>query len=53
MGVSKAVPELSGNEVSAEHGALNNTAAGGGAANARVILPEQRQAVQTYFKRDN
>jgi hypothetical protein len=53
LGVSKAAPELSGSEVSAEHGALGNTAAGGGAANARVILPEQRQAVQTYFKRDN
>lgn len=53
LGVSKAAPELSANDVSPEHGALNNTAAGGGSANARVLLPEQRQAVQSYFKRDN
>jgi hypothetical protein len=53
IGVSKAAPELSDSAVSAEHGALNSAAAGGGSANARVILPEQRQAVQTYFKRDN
>jgi hypothetical protein len=53
IGVGKSAPQLSGNDVSAQHGALDNTAAGGGAANARVILPEQRQAVQTYFKRDN
>ena len=53
VGVGKAAPQLSGNDVSTQHGALNNTVAGGGAANGRVILPEQRQAVQTYFKRDN
>ena len=53
IGVGKAAPQLSGNDVSAQHGALDNTAANGGAANARVILPEQRQAVQSYFKRDN
>ncbi|HEY1789383.1 MAG TPA: hypothetical protein VGJ73_14585 [Verrucomicrobiae bacterium] len=53
IGVGKTAPQLSGNDVSAQHGALNNTIAGGGAANARVILPEQRQAVQSYFKRDN
>jgi len=53
IGVGKAAPQLSGNDVSAQHGALDNSAAGGGAANARVILPEQRRAVQSYFKRDN
>lgn len=53
IGVGKAAPQLSGNDVSAQHGALDNTAADGGAANTRVILPEQRQAVQSYFKRDN
>ncbi len=53
IGVSKAAPELSGSDVAAEHGALDNATAAGGAANARIILPEQRQAVQTYFKRDN
>ncbi|HEX3626422.1 MAG TPA: hypothetical protein VH280_13475 [Verrucomicrobiae bacterium] len=53
VGVSKAAPQLAGSDISAEHGVLNSAAAGGGAANTRVILPEQRQAVQTYFKRDN
>jgi len=53
IGVSKAAPQLAGSDISAQHGALDNAAAAGGAANARVILPEQRQAVQTYFKRDN
>lgn len=53
VGVSKAAPELSPNNVSAEHGALNRTTAGGGSAVAQVILPEQRQAVQNYFKREN
>lgn len=53
IGVSKTAPELSSSDVSAQHGALDNTAAGGGSANAQVILPEQRQAVQNYFKRQN
>lgn len=53
VGLSKSAPQLSGNDVSAQHGALDNAAAGGGSANWQVILPEQRQAVQNYFKRDN
>jgi len=53
VGVSKAAPELSGNDVSAQHGALDNAAASGGSARSQVILPEQRQAVQNFFKRDN
>jgi hypothetical protein len=53
VGVSKAAPQLTGNDVSAQHGALDNAAASGGSARAQVILPEQRQAVQNYFKRDN
>ena len=53
VGVSKAAPELAGKDVSAQHGALDNAAGGGGSARAQVILPEQRQAVQNYFKRDN
>jgi hypothetical protein len=53
VGVSKAAPELSANDVSAQHGALDNAAAGGGSAHAQVILPEQRQAVQNFFKREN
>lgn len=53
LGVAKAAPELSGNDVSTLHDALNGAAGSGGAANVQVILPEQRQAVQNYFKRDN
>ncbi len=52
VGVSRAAPELSAAEVSAQHGALDNAAAGGGSAHAQVILPEQRRAVQKFFKRD-
>ena len=52
VGVSKAAPQLSGNDVSAEHGSLDNTVASGGSAHAQVILPEHRQAVQNFFKRD-
>jgi hypothetical protein len=53
IGVSKAAPGLSANNVSGQHGALDNAAASGGSAHAQLILPEQRQAVQNYFKRDN
>jgi hypothetical protein len=53
VGVSKAAPELSANDVSAQRGALDNAAAGGGSVHAQVILPEHRQAVQKFFKRDN
>jgi hypothetical protein len=52
VGVSKAAPELSGN-ISVESGALDNAAASGGSAHAQIILPEQRQAVQNFFKREN
>lgn len=52
VGVSKAAPKLSGRDVVAQHGALDNAAASGGSANAQAILPEQRQAVQTYFERN-
>ena len=52
-GVSKAAPELSGNEVAAGNGALDNAAASGGSAHSQVILPEHRQAVGNFFKRDN
>lgn len=53
VGVSKAAPELSSTEVAAQHGALDNTTANGGTARSQVILPEQRAAVQNYFKRNN
>jgi hypothetical protein len=52
VGISKAAPQLSANDVSPEHGALDNAAAGGGSGRTQVILPEHRQAVQNFFKRD-
>ncbi|HEY5232314.1 MAG TPA: hypothetical protein VIK35_02105 [Verrucomicrobiae bacterium] len=53
VGVSKAAPELAKEDASAQHGALDNATASGGSAHAQIILPEQRQAVQNFFKRDN
>ena len=52
VGVSKAAPELAKNDVAVQSGALDNAVAGGGSAHAQVILPEHRQAVQKFFKRD-
>ena len=52
VGVSKAAPELSANNLDAQHGALDNALASGGSAHAQVVLPEQRQAVQNFFKRN-
>jgi len=53
VGVSKTAPELTDNHVTAASGALDNTAASGGSAHSQVILPEHRQAVRNFFKRDN
>ncbi len=53
VGVSKAAPELSTNDVALGRGALDDATASGGSAHSQVILPEQRQAVQNFFKRDN
>jgi hypothetical protein len=52
VGVSKAAPQLSANDLSTEHGALASAQASGGSANSQVILPQHRQAIQRYFKRD-
>jgi hypothetical protein len=52
VGVSKASPQLSGNDVVAGNGTLDNAAGSGGSAHAQIILPEQRQAVQNFFKRE-
>ena len=52
VGISKATPELSGENVTADHGALDNAVASGGSAHAQTILPEHKQAVQNFFKRD-
>ncbi|HEX4349820.1 MAG TPA: hypothetical protein VH251_05515 [Verrucomicrobiae bacterium] len=52
VGMSKAAPQLSANDISEQHGALDDASASGGSAHAQVILPEHRQAVQNFFKRD-
>jgi hypothetical protein len=52
VGVSRAAPELNKDGTAAEHGTLDNTAAAGGSAHSQVILPEHRQAVQNFFKRN-
>ncbi|HUC84025.1 MAG TPA: hypothetical protein VL970_02450 [Candidatus Acidoferrales bacterium] len=52
VGLSRAAPQLSGKAVAVEHGALADTPGSGGSANAQVILPEQRQAVESFFKRE-
>ncbi|HZI31811.1 MAG TPA: hypothetical protein VFF11_05690, partial [Candidatus Binatia bacterium] len=53
VGLSKSAPELGAADVAAGHGALDNATAGGGSAQSQVILPEHRQAVQNFFRRDN
>jgi hypothetical protein len=52
VGVSKGAPELAKNDVAVQSGALDNAVASGGSAHAQVILPEHRQAVQKFFKRE-
>ena len=51
-GLGKTAPKLSDGDVAAGQGALDNTVASGGSAHAQVILPEHRQAVQQFFKRE-
>jgi hypothetical protein len=53
VGVSQAAPEISDRNLAAEHGALDNTLASGGSAHAQTVLPEHRQAVQRFFKRES
>ena len=52
VGVSRSAPQLSGDDVAAEHGALASAQGSGGSANTQVILPRHKQAVQRFFKRD-
>jgi hypothetical protein len=52
VGVSRSAPQLSDDKTVAEHGALASAQGSGGSANARVVLPEHRQAVRRFFKRD-
>ncbi|MGA2229665.1 MAG: hypothetical protein ABSH22_01955 [Tepidisphaeraceae bacterium] len=52
VGVSRAAPQVSDATVATGHGALADAPGTGGSAHAQVVLPEQRQAVQTFFNRD-
>jgi hypothetical protein len=52
VGVSQSAPELSANDLSTEHGALASAQGSGGSANSQVVLPQHRQAIQRFFKRD-
>jgi len=50
VGMSAAAPTVDTSGVAA-HGALNNTAPGGGSAYTQTILPRHRGAVRRYFDR--
>ncbi len=50
LGLSATAPTVDRNGVSA-HGALNDTAPGGGSANTQTILPRHKGAVRRYFER--
>ncbi|HKI70603.1 MAG TPA: hypothetical protein VKA67_13525, partial [Verrucomicrobiae bacterium] len=52
VGVSRAAPKLSDNNVAVEHDALAKTAGSGGSAYSQTVLPEHRQAVQNFFERE-
>ena len=50
LGLSASAPTADTKGVAA-HGALNNTASGGGSAYTQTILPRHRGAVKRYFER--
>lgn len=52
VGVSRTAPELSGEDVAIEHGALASAQSSGGSAHSQVILPRHKQTVQRFFKRE-
>ncbi len=52
VGVSRAAPDLSGEDVVAGSGALVGARSGGGAAHSQAILPRHKQTVQRFFKRE-
>jgi hypothetical protein len=52
VGISRTAPELSGDNVTAAHGALAGAQGSGGGANAQTLLPRHKQTVQRFFKRD-
>jgi len=52
VGLSRSAPQVSDNTVEIQSGALMDAQGNGGSAHAQAILPEHRQAVQNFFKRD-
>jgi hypothetical protein len=51
-GVSRSAPKLGDANADTGPAGLADAAGGGGSAQAQVILPEHRQAVQSFFKRE-
>jgi hypothetical protein len=52
VGVSRAAPDLSGEDVAVGSGALAGGRGAGGAAHAQTILPRHKQTVNRFFKRE-
>ena len=52
VGISRAAPELSAEDVTAASGALASAAGSGGSAHSQVVLPRHRRTVQRFFKRE-
>lgn len=51
VGVSLSAPEVSDGASTIQSGALNEARAGGGSANAQIVLPRYQNAVKSYFNR--
>ena len=49
--VSQTNPEANKERESSRGGALTNAQAGGGSANAQVVLPQHRATVERFFAR--
>lgn len=52
VGVSRTAPKLNADALASTAGALDQAAGSGGSAQVQTVLPEQRAAVQNFFRRD-
>ena len=52
VGVSRTAPKVNADAPATAAGALDQAAGSGGSAQIQTVLPEQRAAVQSFFKRD-
>jgi hypothetical protein len=52
VGVSRAAPDLSGDDVVAGQGALAGALGSGGSAHSRVVLPRHQSTVRRFFSRE-